>query len=60
MGSISSVPYGDDGYFRNRPTIGLAAPTDRRASVSSRVLPLDGFFGFHPALAPLLPLYQEG
>jgi uncharacterized protein (DUF1501 family) len=52
------VPYGDDGYGRNRPTIGIAAPGDRRKA--QRSLDLDGFFGFHPALAPLHPFYKEG
>jgi len=44
-------PVGDDAYHRLRP----------RLRVSARdALPLDGFFGLHPALQPLLPLYDEG
>jgi len=54
------VPYGDDDYHRLRPTLGLAAPNDRGADPKARVLDLDGFFGLHPALAPLLPLYHAG
>lgn len=54
------VPYADDGYHRLRPTLGLARPNDRTADAKARVLDLDGFFGLHPALAPLLPLYREG
>ena len=53
------VPYGDDDYGRNRPTIGIAAPRASRA-LSERALDLDGFFGLHPALAPLQPLYGDG
>ena len=41
------VPHGDDDYHRSRPTLGIAAPVN-----------LDGFFGLHPSLLPLLPLYQ--
>jgi uncharacterized protein (DUF1501 family) len=52
------VPYGDDGYYRNRPTLSIAAPGDKRTS--QRALKLDGFFGLHPSLAPLYSLYQNG
>jgi uncharacterized protein (DUF1501 family) len=45
------VPYGDAAYYAARPTIRVAAGTE---------LALDGFFGFHPSLAPLLPYYQSG
>ncbi len=48
------VPYGDADYYRLRPNIGIPASGD------GAVLPLDGFFGFNPALAPLLPLFQAG
>ncbi|MDQ3815473.1 MAG: DUF1501 domain-containing protein [Armatimonadota bacterium] len=54
------VPYGEDAYHRNRQTIGIAAPQDRRQGAANRALDLDGFFGFHPALAPLYPLYKKG
>lgn len=54
------VPYAEDAYHRHRPTLRLAAPNDRKASKSDRVLDLDGFFGLHPALTPFLPLFQGG
>lgn len=54
------VPYGEDAYHRHRQTIGVAAPNDRRAGATNRALDLDGFFGLHPALAPLRPLYSNG
>lgn len=45
------VPYEDDDYHRLRPSLRLR---------KGEVLDLDGFFGFHPALSPLLPHYREG
>ncbi len=54
------VPHGEDTYYKLRPTLGLAKPGDNRASKDYRALDLDGFFGLHPAMAPLYPLYQEG
>ncbi len=50
------VPFGEAEYYRLRPRIGIPAP--RRAGGGA--LDLDGFFGLHPALAPLQPLYQRG
>lgn len=52
------VPYGDPYYYQNRQDISLAAPS--QAAAESGTLDLDGYFGFHPALAPLLPLYKQG
>ncbi len=45
------VPHGDAGYYAVRPTIRVTAGTE---------IDLDGFFGFHPSLAPLHPFYQNG
>ena len=44
------VPYGEADYYRLRPTI--AVPRDA-------VVDLDGFFGLHPAMAPLKPLWDN-
>jgi uncharacterized protein (DUF1501 family) len=44
------VPYGEARYVELRPTI--AVPR-------AEVLDLDGFFGLHPQLQPLLGLYKE-
>jgi uncharacterized protein (DUF1501 family) len=52
------VPFGDPTYYRLRPSIAIAAPA--RAAGSSGALDLDGFFGLHPALAPLEPLWRRG
>lgn len=51
MDALSAVvPAAEGAYYDLRPTI--AVP-------DSAVLDLDGFFGFHPALAPLHELYQD-
>jgi uncharacterized protein (DUF1501 family) len=49
------IPYGEPLYRGLRPTIAVAAP-DGSAEAA---LDLDGHFGLHPALAPLLPLWKE-
>jgi uncharacterized protein (DUF1501 family) len=51
------IPYGEDAYRGLRPTIALPAP---RGGSREAALDLDGFFGLHPALEPLLPLWREG
>jgi uncharacterized protein (DUF1501 family) len=48
------APVGDENYLRLRPTIGLAAPGSDGGAIN-----LDGYFGMHPALASLQPLWQE-
>ena len=45
------VPYREKNYYAMRPTIGIAA---------NQVLDLDGFFGLHPSMAALKPLYEHG
>lgn len=47
------APYAEPDYARYRPTIGLAAPGQ-----PDGLLDLDGRFGLHPALAPLMPLWS--
>ncbi len=49
------VPYGDNHYYSLRPTIAIAAPDPAN---SESALNLNGFFGLHPALAPLKPFYD--
>ncbi len=50
------VPFGEPNYYRMRPTI--AIPEPRRGGAEAAV-DLDGFFGLHPSLAPLEPLFHE-
>lgn|SRR5574341_29214 len=52
------VPHGDDEYYAARPVLAIARPDDRRAQFRS--VDLDGFFGLHPALAPLQEIYSAG
>lgn len=48
------APVGDANYARLRPTIGLGLPGSDNGAID-----LDGYFGLHPALAPLMPLWQQ-
>jgi uncharacterized protein (DUF1501 family) len=48
------APYGDANYYRLRPTIALPRPGQEGG-----VFDLDGYFGLHPALAALQPLWQQ-
>lgn len=49
------VPHADEAYARLRPSIALAKP-----GAEGGVLDLDGRFGLHPALSPLMPWWQAG
>jgi uncharacterized protein (DUF1501 family) len=53
-------PHAEDDYYRLRPNLALASPKRASASPAERAVDLDGFFGLHPALGPLLPDYREG
>src|SRR5213079_789315 len=49
------VPYGEADYYRLRPSIAIPRP----GSASGGALDLDGFFGLHPAMAPLKPYWDN-
>src|SRR6267378_1627826 len=63
------VPFGEQNYYRMRPTI--AIPQPKRGGRGSgfvltnpelnpdAAIDLDGFFGLHPSLAPLEPLFHK-
>lgn len=51
------VPHGERAYYAMRPSINIPQPS--RANPGGAI-DLDGFFGLHPALAPLKPLYDRG
>ena len=55
-GLSAFVPYADKDYYALRPNIAIAAPD----GTAQTALKLDGTFALHPALAPLLPLWQQG
>ena len=48
------VPYREPSYYGDRPNIAIPQPGEPNGA-----LDLDGQFGLHPALAPLLPLWQQ-
>jgi uncharacterized protein (DUF1501 family) len=54
------VPHGEEAYYRLRPTLGIARPDDRKSAASKRAIDLDGFFGIHPTMAPVLPAWEAG
>jgi uncharacterized protein (DUF1501 family) len=47
------VPFGEREYYASRPSIAIPRPNDPQGAVD-----LDGFFGLHPRLAPLKPLWD--
>lgn len=49
-----AVPYADDRYYEARPTIAIP-----KAGQDGGVSDLDGYFGLHPALSPVLPLWHN-
>ena len=55
-GLSAFVPYADADYYASRPNIAIAAPD----GTAKTALKLDSTFALHPALAPVLPLWQQG
>jgi len=51
------VPFGEPNYYRIRPSIAIPQP---RQATEGTAVDLDGFFGLHPSLAPLGPLFHNG
>jgi uncharacterized protein (DUF1501 family) len=49
------VPHGEPNYYDARPTIAIG-----QRGGAGGVLDLDGFFGLHPALAPMMPYWKDG
>jgi len=47
------VPFGERDYYASRPSIAIQRPGADQGAVD-----LDGFFGLHPRLAPLKPLWD--
>jgi uncharacterized protein (DUF1501 family) len=44
------VPHGEGAYYSMRPSIAIPRQS---------VIDLDGFFGLHPSLSPLVPLFEQ-
>ena len=53
------VPHGESAYYALRPRIAIPRPSVRGGSGPSAI-DLDGFFGLHPSLEPLKPLWDRG
>jgi uncharacterized protein (DUF1501 family) len=51
------VPFAEPRYYELRPTIAIPQPSRGGADAA---IDLDGFFGLHPNLQPLHPLFQSG
>src|ERR1700681_1674188 len=50
------VPFGEKRYYEMRPTLAIPKPD----GTEDGAIDLNGFFGLHPALAPLKPIYDAG
>ncbi len=50
------VPHGEQRYYALRPSIAIPRPDGTPDSA----IDLDGFFGLHPSLSPLKPIYDSG
>ena len=50
------VPFAEANYYRMRPSIAIPPP---RRGANDAAIDLDGFFGLHPSLAPLEPLFHK-
>lgn len=48
------IPYQEELYYELRPTIAIPPPRKKKG-----VLDLDGYFGLHPALAELMPFWEQ-
>src|SRR5487761_1042290 len=49
------VPFAEPNYYRIRPTIAIPEPKNGGAEAA---IDLNGFFGLHPSLQPLEPLFR--
>lgn len=49
------IPHQDPDYYQARPTIAIPSPQEPNG-----VLDLDGFFGLHPHLQDVMPLWKQG
>lgn len=48
------VPHGDSAYYNLRPAIAIQKPGNDQGAID-----LDGFFGFHPSMTSLRPLWDS-
>ena len=50
------VPHGEKAYYDLRDSIAIGRP---KKGADDRAIDLDGFFGLHPSLQPLTPLWDD-
>src|SRR5262249_12928230 len=53
------VPHGAQAYYDLRPTIAVPRPSGSGDRREDAAIDLDGFFGLHPSLAPLKPVFDQ-
>src|SRR5205814_1243312 len=51
------VPHGEQAYYTMRPNIAVPRPV---AGAAQTAIDLDGFFGLHPSMAAMKPLWDNG
>ena len=51
------VPFAEENYYKIRPSIAIPQP---RQGAENAAIDLDGFFGLHPSLQALGPLFHSG
>jgi uncharacterized protein (DUF1501 family) len=52
------VPFGDSSYYALRPTLSIPKPSSAPSDKGDSAIDLNGFFGLHPSLASLKPIYD--
>lgn len=52
------VPHGERDYHNMRPTIAIPRPASGASGEAA--IDLDGFFGFHPRLSAMKPIFDQG
>lgn len=52
------VPFGDRHYYTARPQLAIGSPARPNGALGA--IDLDGFYGLHPSLASLKPLWDRG
>src|SRR5918995_3395476 len=50
------IPFGERDYYASRPSLAIGRP----GSDENTTVDLDGFFGMHPRMRPLKPLWDSG
>src|SRR5205085_9385026 len=50
------VPFAESNYYKMRPSLAIPAPKE---GATDSVIDLDGFFGLHPSLAAIEPLFKN-